>query len=78
MCTGGGGDIHCCVNLIQEPQIMMTKYFVCNYCRYADDSRIICSVSFQNQYIMIYVWNRLLAIFMKFLNFSSVFQVCTV
>lgn len=55
MCTGGGGDIHCCVNLIQEPQIMMTKYFVCNYCRYADDSRIICSVSFQNQYIMIYV-----------------------
>lgn len=55
VCTVGGGDIHCCVNLIhvQEQLIMMKKYFVCNYCRYVDDSRIICSVSYQNQYIMI-------------------------
>lgn len=76
---GGGGNIHRYVNLIhvQEQQIMMKKYFVCNYCRYVDDLRIICSVSYQNQYIMIDVWSRLLAIFMEFLNFSSMFQVCS-
>ena len=56
----------------------MKTYFVCNYCWYADDSRIICSVIYQNQYSIIDVWNRLLAIIVEFLNFISMFQVCRI
>jgi hypothetical protein len=53
-------------------------FFLCKYCRYADNPRSICNIilhSYQNQCSINDLWNRLSSVFVGFLHFSNMFQV---